>query len=670
MTVRTDYPRQIKVMRDVFIPLQDGTKLAAQIWLPVDAEQDPVPAILEYLPYRKRDGTAERDAVTHPYYAGFGYAGVRVDIRGTGDSDGILYDEYSKQEQDDGLEVIAWLAKQKWCNGSVGMIGISWGGFNGLQIAARRPKALKAVVSLCSTDDRYADDIHCMGGSLLVDKVSWGATMFSILATPPDPALVGDRWRQMWLDRMGEHALWLLPWHEHQRRDSFFEHGSVCEDYRAIKCPVYAVGGWADGYSNSVFRLLKGLKGPRKGLVGPWAHKYPHFALPGPSIGFLQETLRWWDKWLKGIETGIMDEPMLRVWMQDPIAPKRHYEQRPGRWVAEEVWPSKRIKPKKMALGVGTLGAKAGKGTLSICSPETIGQTAGRFCPYGLDPDMPDDQRIEAGGSLVFDTAPLEEDLEMLGAPIAQLSLSADKPDAKIVAVLSEVLPDGAATRVSYGVLNLTHRNSHAEPEAITPGEVMTVSVRLNDSSHRFARGNRVRIALSTAYWPIVWPAPERATLAIHLDKSRLDFPARPPRPEDKDLAPFLPAESSAPLEQSMIRDEASHWSIEQDFASGVMTHKRESDDGEWRIDDIDWAYGGWSKRANSIHPTDPLSAKASYRIEKTFGRGDLKLKILTGVDMRAERKHFVIEASLEAFEGGKEILKRTWTKKIPRDHV
>ncbi len=670
MTVRTDYPRQIKILRDVFIPLKDGTKLAAQIWLPVDAENDPVPAILEYLPYRKRDGTSERDAVTHPYYAGFGYAGVRVDIRGTGDSDGILYDEYSKQEQDDGLEVIAWLSRQTWCNGSVGMIGISWGGFNGLQIAARRPKALKAVVTLCSTDDRYADDIHSMGGALLVDKVSWGATMFSIITTPPDPALVGDKWRQMWLDRMGEHAPWLLDWHEHQRRDSFFEHGSVCEDYRAIKCPVYAVGGWADGYSNAVFRLLKGLKVPRKGLVGPWAHKYPHFALPGPRIGFLQETLRWWDKWLKGIETGIMDEPMLRVWMQDPIAPRRHYEERPGRWVAEDVWPSKRIKAKKMALGVGTLGGKAGKGTLSICSPETVGQTAGRFCPYGLDPDMPDDQRIEAGGSLVFDSAPLEEDIEMLGAPIAQLVLSADKPDAKVVAVLSEVLPDGAATRVSYGVLNLTHRSSHAEPGAIVPGEVMSVSVRLNESSHRFAKGNRVRIALSTAYWPIVWPAPERATLTIQLDKSRLDLPARPARPEDNDLAPFAPAESSAPLEQTMLRDESSRWSIEQDFASGVMTHSRESDDGEWRIDEYDWAYGGSSKRANSIHPADPLSAKASYRIEKTFGRGDLKLRILTGVDMHAERKHFVIEASIQAFEGDKEVLKRHWKKKIPRDHV
>ncbi|MFO1171004.1 MAG: CocE/NonD family hydrolase [Hyphomicrobiaceae bacterium] len=670
MTVRTDFPRKTTILRDVFIPLKDGTRLAAQIWLPEDADANPVPAILEYLPYRKRDGTTVRDAYTHPYYAGFGYAGVRVDIRGTGDSDGILYDEYSRQEQDDGLEVIDWLAKQSWCSGSVGMIGISWGGFNGLQIAARRPKALKAIVTICSTDDRYADDIHAMGGALLVDKVSWGATMFSILATPPDPALVGDKWRDMWMERMGEHALWLLDWHTHQRRDAFFEHGSVCEDYRAIKCPVYAVGGWQDGYSNAVFRLLKNLKVPRKGLVGPWAHKYPHFAQPGPQIGFLQETLRWWDKWLKGIETGIMDEPMLRVWMQDTVRPKRRYDERPGRWVAEDVWPSKRIKARKLALGNGTLGGKAGKGTLSISSPETVGQTAGRWCPYGLDPDAPDDQRIEAGGSLVFETQPLEEDVEFLGAAIAELEVSADKQSAKVIAVLSDVLPDGAATRVSYGVLNLTHRNGHAQPQAIVPGEVMSASVRLREASHRFPKGNRIRIAFSTAYWPIVWPSPETPTLTVHLGKSRLDLPVRPARAEDAELKPFLPPESAAPLEQTELRPEQSHWSMVQDFHTGTIEHRRETDDGEYRIDAIDWAHSSKSRRSHLIHPDDPLSARAKYDIEQTFKRGDFSVRIVTGVAMKPEREHFEIHAHLVAYEGETEVLKRQWHRKVPRDHV
>ena len=207
LPVRTDFPRKVREIENTWIEMPDGVKLAARIWLPEDAEKNPVPAILEYLPYRKRDGTVERDHLTHPYFAGFGYAGVRVDMRGTGDSEGVCKGEYLRQEQDDGIAVIDWLARQPWCAGTVGMIGISWGGFNGLQIAARKPPALKAVVTLCSTDDRYADDIHFMGGACLTDKLAWGATAFAIAHTPPDPAIVGARWRDMWRQRLEGNGL-------------------------------------------------------------------------------------------------------------------------------------------------------------------------------------------------------------------------------------------------------------------------------------------------------------------------------------------------------------------------------------------------------------------------------------------------------------------------------
>ena len=208
----TTFPRTVRVIEHTLIPLKDGTMLAARIWLPDDAEQNPVPAILEYLPYRKRDGTYERDALTHPYLAGHGYAGVRVDMRGCGESTGLLFEEYAKQEQDDGVEVIAWLAAQPWCSGVVGMMGISWGGFNGLQIAARRPPALKAIVTICSTDDRYADDVHYMGGTLLAaDGLEWGSFFLGSMCLPPDPVLVGDRWRAMWLERLENVPLFFEP---------------------------------------------------------------------------------------------------------------------------------------------------------------------------------------------------------------------------------------------------------------------------------------------------------------------------------------------------------------------------------------------------------------------------------------------------------------------------
>ncbi|HEY5738795.1 MAG TPA: CocE/NonD family hydrolase, partial [Gammaproteobacteria bacterium] len=306
---RRSFPRPIEEIENLYIPLADGTRLAARLWLPTDARRDPVPAILEYIPYRKRDFMRLRDEPIHRYYAGHGYAAIRVDLRGSGDSEGLLEDEYLPREQLDALEVIDWLAAQPWCDGKVGMTGISWGGFNALQVAAHRPPALRAIITLCASDDRYADDAHFMGGCLLNENQIWGTAFFANNALPPDPALAGDRWREMWLRRLEANRPFPALWLRHQRRDDYWKQGSVCEDFSRIGCAVYAVGGWADGYSNAVPRLLAGLECPRKGLIGPWAHTFPHNGIPGPAIGYLQEALRWWDHWLKGSDDGIMDEP-------------------------------------------------------------------------------------------------------------------------------------------------------------------------------------------------------------------------------------------------------------------------------------------------------------------------------------------------------------------------
>ena len=409
-----------------------------------NAETQPVPGILEYIPYRKRDSTAYRDSLMHPYFAGHGYACVRVDLRGSGDSEGVLTDEYLAQEQQDGLEVLGWIAEQSWCSGSVGMMGISWGGFNALQVAAHRPPALKAIITVCSTDDRYADDIHHMGGCLLGDNLSWASTMFAYNSCPPDPLLVGERWKELWLERLKGSGLWLDTWLRHQRRDDYWKHGSICEDFSAVTCPVFAVSGWTDGYSNAVFRLLANLKGPRKGLIGPWGHKYPHLGVPGPAIGFLQESLRWWDRWLKGIETGIMEEPMLRVWMQESVSPTTYYDERPGRWIGEPSWPSSSISHHQYSLVRGSLvdsDEAIPERPLTIQSPLSVGLFAGKWCSYAAGPDLAHDQREEDGGALVFDSAPLKEPLEILGAPVVELDLQANKPIAMVAVRLSDVAP-------------------------------------------------------------------------------------------------------------------------------------------------------------------------------------------------------------------------------------
>ncbi len=342
MRIVRELPEAVRVVRHVWIPMRDGVRLSARLWLPESSERTPAPAILEYIPYRKDDHSLPGDEPRHRYWAGHGYASVRVDLRGSGDSEGILMDEYLPQEQDDAEDVLAWLAEQPWCTGRVGMIGISWGGFNGLQVAARRPPQLGCVVSLCSTDDRYADDVHYMGGTLLgIDMLAWASTMLAYNSRPPDPEIVGeDRWRDMWLQRLHETPPWIESWVTHQRRDAFWKQGSVCDDYDALQVPVYMVGGWNDAYTNAIPRFLEGYRGPRKGLIGPWSHNYPEVGTPGPAIGFLQETLRWFDHWLRDRATGIMDEPQLRVWMQEWAAPSPRHAHRDGRWVTEPSWPS------------------------------------------------------------------------------------------------------------------------------------------------------------------------------------------------------------------------------------------------------------------------------------------------------------------------------------------
>ncbi|MEZ4672949.1 MAG: CocE/NonD family hydrolase [Caldilineaceae bacterium] len=412
------------------------------------------PAIFEYLPYRKTDGTAIRDALQHPYFAGHGYACVRVDMRGTGDASGILQDEYLKQEQDDALAVLTWIAAQPWCTGEIGMMGISWGGFNGLQVAARRPPELKAIITLCSTDDRYADDIHYVGGCMLaLEHLPWASVMLAYNALPPDPRFVGEQWRTMWHQRMAETPPYIEAWLTHQRRDEFWQHGSVCENFDDIPCPVYAIGGWADGYTNAVPRLLVGLTVPRKGLIGPWPHMYPELdGKPGPTIGFLQEALRWWDHWLKGIETGIMDEPMLRVWMQESTPPDDLPAERVGRWIAEATWPSPTIHQQIYYLADSLLHEDPTDGvSVSLLGHPFTGSDAGLWCAYGRQGDLPLDQRTEDGRSLAFTSSPVSEPVEILGFPEVTLTLAVDQPLAQVVVRLCDVAPDRVSTLVTQG---------------------------------------------------------------------------------------------------------------------------------------------------------------------------------------------------------------------------
>ena len=659
MKIVRAFPRPVRRIEHCWIPLPDGGRLAARVWLPEDAGTSPVPAIVEYIPYRKRDFTRTRDEPMHHYFAGHGYAAVRVDVRGSGESDGVLLDEYAEQELADGVAVIDWLAAQPWCTGAVGMIGKSWGGINVLEIAARRPPALRAIITVCGSDDRYADDAHYMGGCLLNENLTWGSMLLTSSALPPDPALVGERWRALWLARL-EHAV-LFPevWLRHQRRDAYWRRA----DLERITCAVYAVGGWADGYMNAIPRLLAGLTAPRKGLIGPWAHVYPHTGSPGPAIGFLQEALRWWDRWLKGIDTGVLDEPLCRIWMQES-------PDGAGRWVAEATWPSPRITPKRLALGPGRLLEEASgpETPLAWRSPQSIGLAAGDWCSFGGGDDAPTDQRDDDGGSLTFDSAPLGERLEILGAPVADLELAVDRPQAALAVRLNEIRPDGSSVRVTYGVLNLTHRTSQEHPEALEPGRRYRVRVALNHIAHAFAAGSRLRLAVSTAYWPVVWPSAQAVALTLFTGASGLELPVRPPDPGDDRLRPFEAPEGAPPASYVELRPRRVERTVEREGAAGEIVYGVVSEGGQGRMEEIDLELEQSSVRRYRIQEHDPLTARAEVVQRMGLRRGPWAVAVESRVWLSATEEAFALRARLEAFEGDTLVCSRSWDCRVARD--
>ena len=662
MTVRTDFPRPVREIEHTWLHLSDGTRLAARIWLPEDAEADPVPAVLEYLPYRKTDGTVFRDARRQPYLAGHGYAAVRVDMRGTGDSDGALADEYTRQEQDDALEILAWIREQPWCTGKLGMWGISWGGFNSLQIAARRPPGLGAIMTLCSTDDRYADDVHYRGGCVIgLDMLHWSSSMLTWNARPPDPRLYGDGWREEWMRRLETLSPWVEHWLGHQRRDGYWKHGSVCEDFSAIECPVYAVGGFVDGYTNAVPRLLAGLSVPRKGLIGPWAHAFPDDALPGPSIGFLHEAVRWFDPWLKGVENGVMDEPMLRVWMQDSVPPKPMYDVRPGRWVAEPEWPSPNVGSRVWELPLA--------GPRELLGFQANGTEGGVWCAEGQSADLAADQRPDDALSLTFDSDPLQEPLEILGFPEVRLELAVDRSSALLAVRLCDLAPDGSSALVTRGILNLTHRESHEHAEALEPGRRYEVRVPLDVITHSFPAGHRLRVAVSPTYWPWAWPSPEPVRLTVF--SGSLDLPERPPRPEDEALPAFGEPEHSPPLATESVESGPQGRFIRRDLSKDLLEQVFDFDlGGTQKILAIDLETSDTSHTVYSIVEGDPLSAAVRFRATSGMARGEWRMLSEVTSEMTCDAETFHVTTTLEVTEGEAQVFARTWTQRFPRDHV
>ncbi|MBD3894472.1 CocE/NonD family hydrolase [Halomonas sp. ML-15] len=663
------FPLPITETPNLWIPLPDGTRLAARLWRP--AEGSPVPAIIECIPYRKRDATSIDDERTHPYFAGHGYAALRIDLRGSGESDGVLEDEYLPQEQDDIIAAIAWIAEQPWCSGEVGMMGISWGGFNSLQVASRQPPALKAIIAVGATVDRYHDDVHYKGGCVLNENFGWAATSLSFMSRPPDPALRDD-WREQWRHRLERQPFVAENWFAHQTRDAYWQHGSICEDYRRLKTPVLAVTGWADAYVNFVAELMQHATCPRLGIVGPWPHAYPHVAMPGPTIGFLQEALRWWDYWLKGRNTGIMDEPLYRVYCQQFSGADPDSLHTPGHWLGEPSWPTPKVADTTYPLGDGTLHATPPDDTtcppLTLRAPADNGRQCGEYIPHCSGPEIAGDQRQDDAHSLVFDSQPLSDTLTLLGRPRLAMRVSVDQPQANLIVRLCDVSPTGISQRISYGVLNLCHRNSHSEPQAVPCDTPLDVEVSLNQACHQLAPGHRLRVSVTTDYWPLVWPSPRPVTLTLYPDASQLHVPERS-SPAIEIPVHFAPAEHGGPLHSRQTRHGSHRRDVVHALADGHTRHEIVDDFGEVTYDH------GLVNTASAderylIDPRHPDSARMSKSWTQHFSRGDWQAHTETWAALHCDSEWFYLEARLQAYENGERFMDRRWSTRRKRHHV
>ncbi|OKI66645.1 CocE/NonD family hydrolase [Streptomyces sp. MJM1172] len=664
MIVRTGFP-YATTREDVRIPLPDGVELYARIWRPVTDEA--VPALLEYLPYRLTDWTAPRDGQRHPWYAGHGYASVRVDVRGHGCSGGAPGDACDARELADGTAVVEWLAARPWCTGSVGMFGIAWGGCNALQIAALAPEPLKAVVTVCSTDDRYDNAGHYMGGSVLaVDMHARAAAMLAFAARPPDPLFAGDGWREQWLARLESVEPLVHTWLSHQTRDDYWRLGSVREDYGAIGAAVLAVGGWHDPYRDTVLRLVSHLPSDRvRGLIGPWSHQYPDRGLaPGPAIGFLQETLRWWDHWLKGVDNGVMAEPLLRSWISESHRPAPVYERMEGRWVGDRAWPPPSVVP----LSYELQGAP-----VPVASPQHTGLDAGRFLPSGNEADLPPDQREEDAKSACFEfpVAAGGEAVEVLGRPSVTLRLRMDVPYGQVVARLCDVAPDGASTLVTRGALNLSARLGRDRAARWPVGAYEDVTFELNAIGHSFPPGHRIRLALSSAYWPWIWPrAGSGAGWTLEPAGSALTLPVRTAT-AGAEIA-FEPPEQSAPpavVLPATLDEPRPERLVVRDVARGT-----------WRLE-VDPRYGGTrvypdglecgedAAEVYEIQEADPLSARTGSRWRIRLHRPDLSwdTRVETRSEITCDEGGFLTSNELVCREGEEVVFHRTWERRIPR---
>jgi uncharacterized protein len=650
--------------RRAWIPLSDGVRLAARLWLP---DERPAAPLLEALPYRMDDLTASYASEYERLCREGGFAVVRVDLRGTGSSEGIATDEYPPQEQADLADVIAWLAAQEWSTGRVGMYGTSYSGFNSIQLAIEQPPALGAICAIYATDDRYTDDVHFTGGALrALDLVDYVLYMAALTVLPPVPAVYGNGWRDEWVRRIESSEPWLLLWLEEQLDGPYWRHGSLRPGYDRIRCPTMLVGGWADGYRNNTFRTFGALECPKRLLVGPWSHMSPATSLPGPHIDLVPELLRWFGRWLRDEENGVDSDPPIQVFVRRSTRPAPDLAEVRGSWRSEPGWPLERVR-------TDVLRPDPAEGTDDLHIEGDVGTSAWISCAARLPWGQPSDQREDDARSLTYEWGPFEDDVEILGHAILRASVSPSVPVAYLSAKLCDVFPDGTSALVTRGLLNLAHRVSSTDPASLEPGAPTAVTVELEATSWIFEAGHRIRLALAGADWPNVWPPPAPGTLELERASIELALPVVVGEPPISETPQFAPSPGKDPHAADPAGEQPpTIWKIERDVL-GRETRAVVSHGSDYEAEEgakVEERYEG----TVGVSTTDPSSgwARATSRFVVRWPEAVCAAEARLDLRSDADAYHVVVDVVAEELDEGDGVVgigrhERRFERTIPR---
>ncbi len=672
----------VSALFDVRIPVGDALELSANLWLPQprsDAPAERFPAVLEMIPYRKDDWRLSSDMARGEWLAARGFAFCRLDVRGTGSSPGIALDEYTARETQDGYDAVEWLAAQPWCNGSIGMWGISYGGFTSIQVAKLRPPHLRAIVPVMATDDRYTDDVHYIGGCVTASELSqYAVSMVGMNAMPPKAEYRGETWAHDWRERLEKTPVWLFDWLREQHDGLYWRQGSLAPDYGAIEAAIFSIGGWMDSYVDPVLRMQQRCTAPRRSLIGNWVHSLPDDAYPGPNLDWLHEMVRFFDHWLKGIDNGVMDEPGLIFFEREYAEPEPFPTLWPGRWRAEASFPAAgagetvfKLAPGELPL-VGRL-VEAGAGSAPSVERFRHRPTAGTRgslswgaggAPNGLARDLRPDESL----SPTFTSEPLGEPLVILGFPVAVLAWESSVPIATAVVRLADVAPDGTSAQVTAGILNLTHRDTHAAPSPLEPGAVTEVRVQMRSAGYRFLPGHRIRLSVASAYWPVVWPSPFRAEYGLHLGGdtgTRLILPTIPPGDGPLTVPPFKTTPAGL-LELGSSSEEPPTWQVTDDVIAGTVT-VRSSEFGESVTPDGTTRLYTGERLEMTVADGDPAHARMHNEVVYRLRDHGSEVLIEASGTTRSTETDFHMNVGLRVTLDGAPFFERGWLETIPR---